>query len=298
MRRVAGFLVLTAILFAFSASAVPLRILFTNDLHLRFARLNDLAARIDEARAAAPGAVLLLDAGDAWQDYRRPVLAVWGAEEMVGWMNRVGYDAMAIGNHELYWSPDRVRRLSAEATFAVLCANLIPEAGYGAPFVPSRLLETEGVRVLVIGAVTRELLPYHDWPWLRVVDPAHAIRREIERYGSEVDWIVALVHLSTASAARLAESVPGVDIWATGHSHEATPAPIRAGDALIVQAGSFAQALGVLDVDRTMRQEPAEILSYALVPTKEETSPLAQRGLLRLLIVGSALAAVAAVMLL
>jgi 5'-nucleotidase len=280
-----------------AASGTPLRILYTNDLHLRLERLESLAEQIGMERAAAPGGVLLLDAGDAWQDYRVPLYAVWGAEAMVEWMNRAGYDAMAIGNHELYWDSTRLRRLQGRATFTLLCADLVPLPGLEAPFVPAVVREVGGLRVLLIGAVTPEYLPYHDLPWLRFVDPAAAIRREVERFGARVDLIVALVHLSLAAAADVAARVPEVDVFVTGHSHEITPEPTRVGSAIHVQSGAFARRLGVLDLEVDEETAAVTVIDHRLVATEAKASPLPRRGFRHLMIFGIALAAVAAAIL-
>ena len=76
--------------------SAPLTILYTNDLHLRFERLASIERLIAEERAGDVS-ILLLDAGDTWQDFRRPLPAVWGANEMVEWMNLVAYDGTCTG---------------------------------------------------------------------------------------------------------------------------------------------------------------------------------------------------------
>ena len=90
MRRVLVIACALSILAA-GCAATPVTILYTNDLHLRFGRLDSIA-RLIEAERAGGSPVFLFDGGDAWQDFRRPLAAVWGADEMVAWMNDVGYD--------------------------------------------------------------------------------------------------------------------------------------------------------------------------------------------------------------
>ena len=145
--------------------ASSLTILYTNDLHTRLGRSGGVAELIDHERAI-DRAVLLLDAGDTWQDFRVPLYAVWGAEEMVDWMNEVSYDAMALGNHDLYWGADQLEALCERATFPVLCAKLRPSAGIVPPFIPYTVISVGKVEVLVIGLITLDYLPYPDFPWL------------------------------------------------------------------------------------------------------------------------------------
>ena len=134
-------------------SASSLTVLYTNDLHTRLGRLEGLAELIDRERAT-DRPVLLLDAGDTWQDFRTPLAAVWGAEEVVDWMSRVGYHAMALGNHDLYWGADRLGRLCERANYPVLCANLRPSAGVTPPFLSHTLVSVGEVELLVIRLIS------------------------------------------------------------------------------------------------------------------------------------------------
>jgi 5'-nucleotidase len=146
----------------------------------------------EERAGEAP--VLLFDAGDTWQDFRRPLPAVWGADRMVEWMNRVGYDAMALGNHDMYWGAERLDGLARKANFPILCANLRPVRHGSVPFASSARLEADEVSVLAIGLITEELLPYSAYPALHVVPAATAVRDEIDRAANDAELIVVVAH--------------------------------------------------------------------------------------------------------
>jgi len=285
-----GFIVSTGALFALpnGATGRTLTVLYTNDLHLRLARLESMAALIEAERASGTP-VLLVDAGDAWHDFRRPLTAVWGADAMVDWMNRVGYDAMALGNHDLYWMSDRLFELSDRARFPLLCANLEPTAEVATPFARSVVLTLDGIRALLLGVVTSEHLPYPDYPWLRYLDPAEAIAREIDASDDPVDLVVAIGHVPVDRAVRIVEAVPTIDLFVSGHSHEVTIEPVRVGESLVVQTGAFGQRLGrlVLDVDRADegRIAASEFLETERAPTAFD------RGLFQFLAVASCLIA-------
>ena len=245
----------------------PLTILYTNDLHLRFERLASIERLIAEERAAQ-ASILLLDAGDAWQDFRRPLPAVWGADEMVEWMNRVAYDAMALGNHDMYWGAGRLDELVRRASFPVLCANLKGVRPGVAPFTPSTRLDAAGISVLLIGLITDELLPYEAYPALRTVPPVVALRDEIGRASDDGDLIVVVAHLPVADAIRVATEVPEIDVFVTGHSHEKTSDPVRAGETLIVQSGGFGETLGRLVVDVDPETGEHRLIDNDLIPTE------------------------------
>jgi len=239
---------LVLLLWGVYASSLPLKILYTNDLHSRLDRLESLAELIEKERLTE-GPVLLFDVGDTWQDFRVPIYAVWGANEVVSWMNRVSYDAMGLGNHDLYWGADQLAELCAGASFPILCANLRPRSGIAPPFVPYTFISISGVEILVIGLITSEYLPYPDFPWLRYVAPERALEDVLEEAGETADLVIVLGHLPVVEACRIAQVVPGVDIFLTGHSHETTEEPVIVGQTLVLQAGAFGRYLGRLQLE-------------------------------------------------
>ena len=260
--------------------ASSLTILYTNDIHDRLAPLASLGELIEEERASgAP--VLLFDSGDTWQDFRVPLYAVWGADEMVAWMNRVGYDAMAIGNHELYYGAQRLAKLSSQTNFPLLCANMIPLAGNPVPFVPYTMISTGEMRVLVIGVITAEYLSYPDYPWLKYIDAAQAIQKALKEMEGKADFVVVLGHLSVARAVQIARVVPDIDVFLTGHSHETTPDPVREGKTLILQAGAFGRYLGRLKLEIDLQSGEIVSARNLLLETKK-TPVVLDRGFLKL----------------
>jgi len=256
-----------------------LSLLYTNDVHVHLERLESLRNLIAAERGKGLP-VLLLDAGDTWQDFRRPLPIVWGADEMLGWMNEVGYDAMAIGNHELYLGADRLAALAGGAGFPLLAANLRPVNGL-APFRPATHVSAGGLDVLVIGLLTRDNFPALEYPWLALDEPEAALGRALAEEGSGADLVVVLGHLPVRDAVQIASRVPGVDVFVTGHSHEATPEPIRAGETLVVQSGEFGEALGRLDLEIDTESGAVVRAENTLLPT--EVAPVAlDRGYLTL----------------
>jgi len=268
VRRLVCLVFLAATLVARGALASEqVTILYTNDLHARLERLESLRGLVDaERKEGRP--VLLLDAGDTWQDFRAPLPAVWGARETVVWMNQVGYSAMALGNHDLYFGAERLAALVGEAGFPVLSANLTALAGWKAPFLPYTFVTCGDLRVLVVGLTTGEFLPYADFPWLRYEDPAHALAEALEASRDQPrDLVVVLCHLPAPEACLLAEAAPEVDVFVTGHSHQETPQPIHAGNALIVQARPFGEALGRLRIEVDPGTPGARVLDNTLLET-------------------------------
>ncbi len=271
-----------------AAFASSLTILYTNDIHDRLGSLAGLSELIEQERSSG-SPVLLFDSGDTWQDFRVPLYAVWGADKMVAWMNRVKYDAMEIGNHDLYYGADRLAAISSKIEFPVLCSNMVPFPGYKAPYAPYTIIDAGGMRVLVIGVITAEYLSYPDYPWLRYVNPAQAIKQVLSETKGQADFVIVLGHLPVAQAARIARAVPGIDVFLTGHSHEITPQPVRQGKTLIVQAGAFGHYLGRLKLQIDPQSGQITSAANSLLETKKTPVAL-DRGYLKLFTVAALIA--------
>lgn len=154
---------------------VTLSIVGTSDLHGHLRALPLLAAHLADlrrARAADGGATLLLDAGDMFQGTLESNLGE-GASVVAAYA-ALGYDAVAIGNHEYDFGPvgppatattpqadprGALRARIAEAPFPFLSANLRRDGQHPGLGAPSILLERAGLKIGVIG-VTTEATPY------------------------------------------------------------------------------------------------------------------------------------------
>lgn len=207
------------------AGSVTLSIVGTNDLHGAVDRLPILAgyiANLRAARAADGGDVLVLDAGDMFQGTLASNLAE-GAPVIAAY-NLIGYDAVAIGNHEFDFGPagpavtasgpeedprGALRARAGEAGFPMLLANVLARDTGQRPgwdnVLGSTLIEKAGVIVGVIG-VTTEATPFTTMPanfvGLEMVAPALAIRTEAEalrRRGASV--VVVAAHVGAKCSA-------------------------------------------------------------------------------------------------
>ncbi len=162
---------------------VTLSIVGTTDLHGRvfpdggrggLALLGGYLRNLRTAREADGGAVLLLDAGDTFEGGIASNISEGAL--VVDAYNALGYDALAIGNHEFDYgaldtaardgrTPDMrgaLKAAAARARFPFLAANLI-EAATGRPVVwpnvrPSTLVDAAGLRVGIVGLMTRYAL--------------------------------------------------------------------------------------------------------------------------------------------
>lgn len=249
--------------------------------------LSRLATWIAVARAETANC-LLFDNGDFLQGTPLSDLTAgpgggWpGAHPVIAAMNRLGYDAATLGNHEFNFGLEHLRRSLAGAAFPVVCANVVGPGS--APLFPPwtllhrRLTDSAGrahaLRIGVLG-----LVPPQVTRW----DGAHLGGRATARCMIETardtlprlraagaDLVVGLAHTGIdpgpdrpgmENAARALAGLGGIDALLLGHTHRRLPGSDHDGvdgvDAArgsvagvpAVMAGSAAGCLGVLDLD-------------------------------------------------
>jgi 5'-nucleotidase/UDP-sugar diphosphatase len=198
-------------------------------------------------------------------------------------LSMVGYDAMAIGNHEFEYGSEIFAWEKNRAPFPVLGANLFYK-GTDHPFAqPHAVIERNGVRIGVIGIMGQDaataIIPSFIAP-LDVRDPVTAVRRSVEELRDEVDLIVLLTHegktapMQTDAEAdprlqrdidadvALAGAVEGIDVLFAGHADAGTPEPVvndKTGT-IIMQTWGQATHLGFLQL--VLDGETRKITSY------------------------------------
>lgn len=238
-------------------------LLHTNDMHdhLRadptgIGGMAYLASYIRAAKAARPD-VLVLDAGDVMEKGDLFAFLAKSAP-MYEAMERIGFDAGAPGNHDDAYGAAHLSALDAATPhFDVLCINWFHPDGT-LIFPASRIFDVDGVRVGVIGMIR----PRDEYS-LDLEASALAIRDEAQRLEGECDLIVVTCHAGPRDCERMAEVAPEVDVFVSGHTHQALFEPQTApgSGALIVQAGHYTKYVGRLeltvdlDTDRIVAHE-------------------------------------------
>ncbi|XP_012679397.2 5'-nucleotidase isoform X2 [Clupea harengus] len=266
--------------------AWDLTLLHTNDVHARveetskdsgkctkapcYGGVARRLTKISEIRKKEDN-VLLLDGGDQFQG------TVWfnfykGAEAAY-FMNKLRYDAMALGNHEFDngWE-GLVKPFLMDVNCSILSANIKPHGsaahkieGY---YLPYKIFDVGSEKVAVVGYTSRET------PALSVPGPDLIFEEEIAALQTQVsklttlgvNKIIALGHSGFTVDKQIAEKVKGVDVVIGGHTNTflyTGPAPsneVPAGpypymvksqdgrEVPVVQAYAFGKYLGHLTV--------------------------------------------------
>lgn len=234
-------------------------IVYLNDVHGHIEPFKRFRAK-EEVGALAKAAVyieelrkektniLLLAAGD--MIHGTTEVNFFGGLPVIEVMNHMGFDAMAIGNHEFDFGQDRLFELAQAAKFPFLSAN-VARADDTLLFDDCTVFDVGGVKVGVFGLTTVDT-PITTHPknviGLKFLDAAAIAGKMVDAFSGQVDVIICLSHLGIDADVALATAVPGIDVIVGGHSHTALAQPRAIGKTLIVQAGEWAEYVGVLDV--------------------------------------------------
>ncbi|MBF9144426.1 bifunctional metallophosphatase/5'-nucleotidase [Hymenobacter properus] len=213
-----------------------------------FAHLATAIKRVRAQRGAAN--VLLVDGGDTFGDDLLGNLTK--GEALIHLLNAVGYQFMALGNHDFEYGSARTRALQQLAHFPMRGANVLDKAT-GQPFLgdPTTVRTVGGVRVGLLA------LAYHNTALTGNPDNTKdltfgsglaAARRYLPALRARADVVVVVSHQGTRVDERLAREVPGIDLIIGAHSHDRITPPRRVGATWIVQALSDAAVLGQLTV--------------------------------------------------
>jgi len=216
------------------------------------------ATIIKQNRSQNPN-TLLLDAGNSLymndQNSKEPTEANQG-QTGVEVLNRLGYDAVGLGDQDLALGKAELQKRVAEAKgFTFVSANLI-DKGTGKLFVkPYVVKEVGGHRVALIGITG---IPAQESPDFTVLAPLDAARDYVQRVRSEADIIILLSTAGAQTNQTLASQVPGIDIVLSGGSEALTEPVSPVPGTLVAQAdmsspGHAGRYIGQLqaDFDRT-----------------------------------------------
>ncbi len=267
-----------------AGEARELEIVATTDVHGRIRGWDYYASRpdsavgltraatiIDSVRAANPGRVVLVDAGDLLQGnpftYVAARVSHTRTSPVIAAMNELRYDAAVVGNHEFNYGVPYLDSAVSQARFPFLAGNVYRRDSTPA-FRAVVLVKRGDITVGIVGATT----PGSDvWDQanlhaagLTVGDIVPAVRRGVERARQEgADVVVVVLHsgldgpstydtvstgvASEDVAARVAAEVPGIEVVVYGHSHRENPGT-RIGSTLLIQPKNWASSVAVATV--------------------------------------------------
>ena len=284
----------TAILAGLGAAApaaadTTLHLLHINDLHSRIQPINRfdstcgaeddaagecfggvarVATAINTLRGeleAAGENVLVLDAGDQFQGSL--MYTTYKGEVEAEFMEAIGFDVMAVGNHEFDDGPENLATFADLVSFPIISGNLdLSQSNVlDEEMIPDHVvLDVNGVQVGVISALATDTAETSSpGPSIIFQDEIEALQADVDALTEQgVNIIIALTHVGLPMDIAIAEAVTGIDVIVGGHSHTylSSSDPDRAGAyptmitnpdgafVPIVQAYAYSKYLGHLEV--------------------------------------------------
>ncbi|HCM1364715.1 TPA: bifunctional UDP-sugar hydrolase/5'-nucleotidase [Vibrio parahaemolyticus] len=283
-----------------------LTVLHTNDHHGRFWQNKHgeygMAARktlIDDLRdeiQAEGGSVLLLSGGDI--NTGVPESDLQDAEPDFKGMSKIGYDAMALGNHEFDNPLDVLFKQQDWANFPMLSANIYDKKTGKRLFQPYAMFNKQGIKIAVLGLTTEDTAKLGNPEFIGQVDfrdpkaEAKELIAELKKTENP-DLIFAVTHMGHYENGNRGINAPGdvalarylnegdLDMIVGGHSQEPVcmegpnvikknfkPGdecqPDQQNGTYIVQAHEWGKYVGRADYE--FRNGELSMVSYDLIP--------------------------------
>lgn len=246
-----------------------------------------IATVIQSVKQNRDNPVLVLDAGDFLMGSLFHMLSREEAYEL-RLLKQMGYDAVALGNHEFDLKPDGLARILSAAEKhgqipSILCANMVFDPDdtdddmlkkvFDRGLIKAyTILEQDGMRIGLFGLMGKdaaEVAPFAS-P-VEFKDPVETAKTVVNRLriNEKVDLVICLSHSGLSADSEqsedeiLAKEVAGIDIIVSGHTHTRLDQVLTVNNTLIVQAWDYSKQVGVLDV--TLDNETARINKYETV---------------------------------
>jgi 2',3'-cyclic-nucleotide 2'-phosphodiesterase/3'-nucleotidase/5'-nucleotidase len=225
-----------------------------------------LAKQIKEIKSVNPNTIVF-SGGDMFQG--TPLSNVLKGRPVIEMMNSIGFDAMALGNHEYDWGIEAVMNTRTAtlkgSSIPVLAANVYDKktnrpVSYVKPYI---LLNKGGIKIGVIGIVDNIEFPTSIMPaYIQDVDfkdplpIVNTLAQQLRNKGAQI--VIVLAHMGASREPGtgvfsghlidLADKVQGVDAILGGHTH--TVVTVYRHGIPVGIAGNYGQ--GYLDLKMTV----------------------------------------------
>ena len=227
------------------------------------------ASILEEEKAKAEGAVLLIENGDFIQG---SPLSQYVEEnqktptEIVSALNDIDFDVGIIGNHEFNYGLEYLKESIEVANHPVLSANIVKDDGNYFADAPIKIIEKEGLKIGVLG-LTTQYIPHWEHPenisGLNFLSAVETAKNWVPKLQEEADVVVVAYHggfeadLITGEpterltgeneAYQLIKEVPGIDALITGHQHREIATFVN--DVPVIQPGYRGENIGKITLE-------------------------------------------------
>lgn len=267
---------------ASSEKEVTLKLIETSDVHgcyypYDFIRrhsvqgsLARVSALVGEMRKTYGDRLILMDNGDILQGqpvaYYYNYIDTTSVHVVADMLNYMHYDVATMGNHDIEAGHAVYDRWVSQCKFPVLGANIMDVKTGKTYLPPYKVIEREGVKVVVLGMITPAIpswLPEQLWSGLRFEDMETSARKWVKwiQEKEKPDVLIGLFHAGPEGnklddvvengSGDVARRVPGFDVVFMGHDHVRTCQKVinEAGDSvLLVDPANMAKVVADVTV--------------------------------------------------
>lgn len=229
-----------------------------------------VSALVGEMRKTYGDRLILMDNGDILQGqpvaYYYNYIDTTSVHVVADMLNYMHYDVATMGNHDIEAGHAVYDRWVSQCKFPVLGANIMDVKTGKTYLPPYKVIEREGVKVVVLGMITPAIpswLPEQLWSGLRFEDMETSARKWVKwiQEKEKPDVLIGLFHAGPEGnkldnvvengSGDVARRVPGFDVVFMGHDHVRTCQKIinEAGDSvLLVDPANMAKVVADVTV--------------------------------------------------
>ena len=258
-----------------------------------FGGFSRIAGYIKTEKAIYNDRLMVLDAGDFLMGTLFQTLELGEGFEL-NLMKEMGYDFVAIGNHEFDFGPDSLAMIIQKSKKngpipQLLFANYkrakvddrqLRNLFNDGTILPYSVVEKNGYRIGLFGLLgidaEESILTKYGVEVLKPKKIAQQTALYLKKK-EKVDLVIALSHSGVQKNKKeewdgedvaIGEAAPDVDIIISGHTHSVLNEAVKAGNAIVVQTGSLGVNVGRLEVSFGPDRKP--IVQYKLVPMNDD----------------------------
>jgi 5'-nucleotidase / UDP-sugar diphosphatase len=240
-----------------------------------------IGAYIDAERQNSKGPVLVVASGDMMQGSAISNLSRGAA--VIEFMNQLGFEACAVGNHEFDWGVPVLKERVKQAKFPFLAANIFSGGGTKRAdwILPYTFVQKGNLKIGIVGVITEDapvVINPESIKGLKFQPPEEIVNKiaaNLRKEGANV--VIVLAHIGGSQEqngaivgpiANFASKLRGVDLVLGGHSHTIVSGTVNSIPVMI--SGSNGVRLGVVRLKVDACKGVSSLLEESVKPTFAE----------------------------
>jgi 5'-nucleotidase/UDP-sugar diphosphatase len=159
--------------------------------------------------------------------------------------NRMGCDAVGIGEDDLRLGTKAFARAKKKASFPFVSANVVKKYGrrVSDPYVIKNAAGLRWGIFSLMSANPSSKVQTRDW---KVLDPVSKGKQVVKELRSKADIIILLAAMPIKELRSLLSQLPEITIAVAGHNPSGLRKPLQVGQTIVVSSNAYGKYLGML----------------------------------------------------